>query len=160
MCGALVLSPTPHLFAGIWNPWETPFVSYQSEIKIHFDDADPAGICFFGQVFAKTHQVYEEFVGHLGQNPQHFFSGKEFIVPIRHTEANYLAPLVALETYSVDIGVSKISDSSFTLEYKIAKADKLCAAIATTHVFLEAKSHKKCLIPTDFKTGLEKFKIL
>jgi len=130
-------------------------MSFTSTIKIHFDDADPAGVCFYAKIIGKTHQVYEEIVESFGLDVRSFFSGEKWLVPIRHTEAEYLKPLKALTTYSVTVSQTKISESSFTLSYSISEGTELCALVRTTHVFLETKTGKKCEIPEDFKKGLE-----
>lgn len=134
-------------------------MSFQTQIKIHFDEADPAGIAFSGGIFTKIHRCYEEFVEALGQNPTQFFLNPEIITPIRHIEADYLQPLLPLQKYDVQIGVLKLGESSFQLQFNVSKESKDLCVVRSTHVCCQKSTMKKCSIPKDLKENLEKFAI-
>ena len=123
-------------------------------MKIHFDDTDAAGICFFGNVFKKVHIAYEEFIAHLGVDPQEWFLSKEQIVPIRHIESDILKPLFAFEDYEIEVSVKKISEHSFRLCYEIFQDSKLCGSTVMTHIFCSADGKQKLPIPEAFKDKL------
>lgn len=132
-------------------------MAFETQIKIHFDEADPAGIAFSGNLFNKIHRCYEDFVEALNQDPQKFFLSPEVIYPLRHYEGEYFKPLMPLQTYSVTIGVLKISDSSFQLEYRIQNSGEAMATFRSTHVAVDPKKFQKISIPENLKSNLEKF---
>lgn len=122
-------------------------------MKIHFDEADPAGIAFSAQLFTKAHHCFEEFIAGIGEDPKAFFLKPEMIYPIRHMEAEYFKPLLPLETYGVEIVVIKLSESSFQLEFQIEDHCRL----RSTHVCVEKASMTKSSIPASLRQNLEKF---
>lgn len=132
-------------------------MDYKTSFKVHFDEADPAGIAFSGIIFTKAHRCYEEFVAELTPNSKDFFLNPETIYPIRHTETEFLAPLFPLETYQALIRVIKIGESSFQLEFDLGKEDKVCARVRSTHVCCDKKTMKKQPLSKEFKENLQKF---
>lgn len=132
---------------------------FSTKLKIHFDDCDPAGIAFSGGIFTKIHRCYEEFIEGLGQNPQKFFLNSDFIVPIRHFEAEYFLPLFPFNEYQVQVQVLRISTSSFQLQFTIKKEADLHGVVRSTHVFCARDSMTKCPIPEPLRENLEKFVI-
>ncbi|MEM7647006.1 MAG: thioesterase family protein [Pseudomonadota bacterium] len=132
-------------------------MAFETQLKIHFDEADPAGIAFSGHLFSKVHRCYEDFVEALNQDPKSFFLSPETIYPLRHYEGEYFKPLRPLEFYDVIIGVLKISESSFQLEYRIQNNREPMATFRSTHVAVNPKTFQKISIPKDLKQNLEKF---
>ncbi len=130
---------------------------FETEMKIHFDEADPAGIAFSGGLFTKIHRCYEDFVVALQQDPKAFFLDPEIIYPLRHFEGEYLQPLMPLESYPVSVEVCRLSTSSFQLQYSVGNQDKPRAVFRSTHVAVDRKTFSKVSIPTSLKQNLEKF---
>ena len=130
---------------------------FQTQIKIHFDEVDPAGIVFAGHVFKKIHRCYEEFIETIGQNSQQFFMDSPLIHPIKHIEVEYFKPLLAFKTYQVTIMVKKISKSGFQLQFNIREKDQTFCQIHSIHVCCEKQKMKKTTLPKDLRQGLEKY---
>lgn len=126
-------------------------------MKIHFDEADPAGIAFSGGLFTKVHRCYEDFIAALDQDPKKFFLNPETLYPLRHFEGEYFQPMLPLENYDVFVGVIKISESSFQLEYRLGDQEKPRAKFRSTHVAVTKKDFSKTTIPDSLKQNLEKF---
>ncbi len=132
-------------------------MAYQCQFQVHFDDADPAGIAFFGNIFKKIHQCYEEFLNAMGVDLKQWFLNPEVIAPIRHSEAEYFKTLFPFETYSVDIKVLSLSESTFRLEFTVHQDGDKNSVVRTTHVCCSPKNFQKVLIPEKLKMELEKF---
>lgn len=132
-------------------------MEFETKIKIHFDEADPAGIAFSGGIFTKMHRCYEEFIVALDQDPKQFFLNPSEIYPIRHMEAEYLRPLLPLNEYGVRMTVIKISDSSFQLEFRVANNGNDHCVVRSTHVCVDKSSMKKASLPSQLKESLQKF---
>jgi acyl-CoA thioesterase FadM len=132
-------------------------MAFETQMKIHFDEADPAGIAFSGGLFSKIHRCYEGFVEALGQDPEAFFLSPEIIYPLRHFEGEYFHPLLPLRHYPVQIRVLKCSISSFQLEYSVGPAEKRAAIFRSTHVAVDPKTFQKTAIPDSIKQNLQKF---
>lgn len=139
--------------------WQKAPMAFKTEMKIHFNDADPAGMAFSGGLFTKIHQCYENFIEALGEDPQEFFLKPEVIYPLRHFEGEYFRPLLPLQTYDIEIGSLKISQSSFTLQYDVKKDDQILAQFRSTHVAVQKTDFSKINLPEKLKSNLEKFVI-
>ena len=139
------------------RPWQMGPMNFETTMKIHFDEADPAGIAFSGLLFTKAHRCFEEFVAALEQDPEKFFLNSEIIYPIRHIEVDFWGPLLPLHTYEVKIGVTHLGESSFQLTYDVNSGEKGLATLKSTHVCVEKANFQKRTIPTDLKESLKTF---
>lgn len=121
--------------------------SYQYPCFIPFHLADPAGIVFFGHAFTLFHQAFEHFILHHLKCPWTFwFQNPDWIVPIKHAEAEYLHPLQAGQNCQIELCIYSFSTSSFTLTSSIHQG-QLCCTIKTVHVFCHRLTKQKIPIP-------------
>ena len=123
--------------------------------RINFYDCDPAGILFYGRVYLICHEAYEIMLESFNLK-DNFWTNKNFVVPIIHSEAKYRKPLLAGETALIEISVTILKDSSFELTYLI-KNDKneITNNVRTVHVFLNKSDWKKSKIDKDIKEKLK-----
>ncbi len=134
-------------------------MTFKTQMKIHFDEADPAGIAFSGGLFTKIHRCYEDFIEALGEDPQKFFLEPELIYPLRRFEVDYHRPLLPLRTYDVEIGVIEISNSSFQLQYQVLAQGQSMAVFRSVHVAVNKADFQKTKISDSLRQNLEKFEI-
>ena len=134
--------------------------SFKSEIQIHFRQADPAGILFFGQVFSLAHDCFEGFIADTGIGWKAWFHNKEHIVPIRHTECNYLKPFFAGEKYMITATVAKFGESSFQMQYVFSKDNAVHAEVKMVHAYIDAKTKQKVLLPLNIKEKLTPYLVI
>lgn len=128
---------------------------FQKEFQLHFREADPAGIMFFGNVFSLAHDCFEDFIQAAGFTWQEWFKTTEYIVPIRHTESNYLKPFIPGDQYQITASVDRLGDSSFTMKYVFAQGTQIHAEVKMTHTFLDARSKNKISVPTTVRDRLK-----
>lgn len=125
---------------------------YHAFLSFHL--ADAAGILFFGHAFTLAHQAYEHFVMEkLDYSWKEWFENPDWIVPIKHAEADYFCPLRAGEECQIELQVTAMSTSSFTLTATL-KQQLPCCLVKTVHVFCNRPSLKKIPIPGDIQTRL------
>lgn len=123
-------------------------MSFAVEFPIRFQDADPAGVLFFGRIYDYCHQAYEEFWVAGGVDKVHFFSAAEYLVPIVHSEADYRAPIRHGDRVRVEVTVARVGRASFTLHYAVAgAAGDLRAEARTVHAFVDRATMKPIPIP-------------
>ncbi len=134
-------------------------MEFTTQFKIHFDEADPAGIAFSGGLFTKVHRCYEDFVEALGQDASAFFLSPETLYPLLKFQADYHKPLLPLQNYEVKIGVVGLSTSSFTLQYRVTQGDESFATLTSVHVAVNKKTFQKTSIPEDLRVNLQKFEL-
>ncbi len=129
--------------------------TFQTEIQIRFREADPAGILFFGHVFALAHDCFEGFIEETGFGWKNWFNVRgEYLVPIRHTEANYLRPFFAGQRYQITAQVQKLGETSFQMHYVFSQNGSTHAEVSMVHAFMDAKTKQKMPVPASVKEKL------
>ncbi|MEE9442063.1 MAG: thioesterase family protein [candidate division Zixibacteria bacterium] len=125
-------------------------------IKLH--DTDAAGILFFANQLRIVHDVYERFLATIGFPFVEMFEKKEFFIPIVHAETDYTQMLTDGDTVEIELVVSEIGKTSFTLEYRLTNLDGIVVGTAkTVHVTIDPVKKQKMDIPEKLRTGLENY---
>jgi 1,4-dihydroxy-2-naphthoyl-CoA hydrolase len=128
---------------------------FKTEYRISFSDCDPAGIIFFANLFRIAHIAYEELMNDIGSS-EVFFPVSNFLLPIIHSEADFINPIQYDQLIRIDVEVSKLKRSSFELEYKISDGrGKKLGLIKTVHVAVEKPNFKKTELPEEFIAKLD-----
>lgn len=131
-----------------------PIQSYRHAMFLPFHLADPAGILFFGHVFSLAHEAYEHFVmNQLGYAWREWFENSDWIVPIKHTEADFLQPLHAGLSCEIEVLVDSLTTSSFTLVSRIDQPE-ICCLVKTVHVFCSRSTKRKIPMPAEINSKL------
>lgn len=130
---------------------------FHTKKTLTFKEADPAGIMFFGNIFGFAHDAFEEFIVSAGYTYQEWFGQRDVIIPIRHTDSNYLAPLKPGETYKIDVTVARIGETSFQMKYVFTQNERSHAVVTMVHSVVDKKTMQKAALPSLLKARLEPF---
>jgi acyl-CoA thioester hydrolase/1,4-dihydroxy-2-naphthoyl-CoA hydrolase len=122
-----------------------------------FKEADPAGIMFFGNIFGIAHDAFEEFIVAAGYSYREWFGQTEHIIPIRHTDANYLAPFFPGQTYQIAVTVAKIGETSFQMKYVFSQDNRNHAIVTMTHAVANKKTMQKAPLPEVIRARLQPY---
>lgn len=131
--------------------------TFSTRVKIKFRDGDPAQIMYFGNVFSLAHDTFEEFIVEAGYKWEEWFRTKEYMIPIRHTEADFLAPFLPGQSYEVRATVANLGNSSFTMAYEFVSSTTIHARVKMVHTCLDQKTKQKIDLPLQMRTRLEVF---
>lgn len=132
-----------------------PAFTYTTSIRLHLTDA--AGILFFGNYFILAHDAYEAFVTASGFSFRDILDREPFMVPIVHAEGDYKQPLRVSDTVTINVGLDKLGESSYTLYYHILNdRGELMAALKTVHVVVDKKTFVKMTLLPHLRKALEK----
>lgn len=127
---------------------------FRMERFISFPLSDPGGVLFFGQLFFLCHEAFEQFIlKELCESWNDWFQNEEWVVPIRHTEANFTRPLLAGKKCRIDLAIINVSETGFSVSYSFFQ-DELCCHALITHVFCDRVACKKIPIPESIKNKL------
>lgn len=121
--------------------------------KINFSETDPGGILFFAEFFKIAHVAYERFFESLDLE-RNYFLDDEYILPIVHSEADYLSPVKFGDELECEVTVGNIGSTSFELNYKLVNSGNTAALIKTKHVTVNKKEFKKTKIPNNLMAEL------
>lgn len=130
---------------------------FHTKKTLTFKEADPAGIMFFGNIFGFAHDAFEEFIVSAGYTYQEWFGQRDLIIPIRHTDSNYLAPLKPGETYKIEVTVARIGETSFQMKYVFTQNERSHAVVTMVHSVVDKKTMQKAALPSLLKARLEPF---
>ncbi|MEW5983867.1 MAG: thioesterase family protein [Acidobacteriota bacterium] len=132
-------------------------------VSVRFHEADFRGILFFGRILQLAHEVYEDFVvSALGVTWDEYFAAPDWLVPIKHAEATFHRPLRPGRPFVAEVGVGRLSESSFDLVTRFLDtgdpSPHLCAETRTVHVFVDGR-FQKTPIPATIRARLERHMI-
>lgn len=131
-------------------------MSYSYSCFIPFHLTDSAGILFFGHVFSLAHQAYEQFIlQQVGYSWETWFQNSTWIVPIKQAEAQYICPLLAGQECQIDISLTTLSNSAFTLTSSFIQQQTLACQVKTVHVFCDRSTKQKVAIPPELADHLK-----
>lgn len=121
-------------------------------------DTDMAGILYFAKQFRYVHDALEDLVEKEGFSFDYLFHNSEFVFVIVHAEADYLASVKVGDLLEVHVEVENMGNTSFTVAYKIFKAnDTMIGKAKTVHVCLDAKNRQKIAIPDALRNVFKKY---
>lgn len=128
---------------------------FKSSCTVHFNECDPAGILFFGNIFTLAHQSFEDF---LNQNPEtyhEYFASRQFAFPLIKAEAQFQRPMCLGKTYQIQLEITEIRNSSFQVLIQFLQAQETCAVVNTVHVCIDKLTQKKSDLPLSLRSFLE-----
>lgn len=131
-------------------------MAFQYDITIKLYDTDAAGLLFFGHQFRIVHDAYQAFMEQNGFNFAEILKQGEILVPIVHTEADYLEPVVVGDELTIEMNATKISEHSFVLSYDLRRADSTSVGtVQTVHVTVDRASGQKTALPASLREALQ-----
>lgn len=126
--------------------------------SVNLQDADPAGVVFFGKVYDFAQEAFEEMLKEIDFPINRIIYQSEIIFPIINSQAEYPIPIRLGHDLVINVMIGKLSDSSFTLVYEFFHGDSLVCRVKTIHVAVNRKKWEKDLIPGHLKHDLGKLK--
>jgi len=128
----------------------------ESTVKLY--DTDAAGIMFFSQYYRLAHDAYEAFMEAAGWGLNYVISESDILLPIVHSEADYLQSMRLGDNYSIAIKVEKVGQTSFVLLYEFRNEEgDATATVKTVHVAVDKKNGRKIKLPKTLREGLLKY---
>ncbi len=125
---------------------------------VRFSEVDHAGVMFFARYFEIAHSALEDFFDHIGWSFAQLFDAGEEGFPLAHAEADYQAPVRLGDALQIHLTVSRLSTSSFTVNYKFMDANgRPAATVSTSHVWIKLDTFQKSPIPENLKDQLKSY---
>lgn len=122
--------------------------------KINFSETDPGGILFFAEFFKIAHIAYERFFESLNLD-RNYFLDEKYILPIVHSEADYLSPVKFGDELECEVTVGELGTSSFELNYLLKNKTNNAAKISTKHVAVLKQEFVKTELPNQLRERLK-----
>ncbi len=136
-----------------------PSKVYTHNSHFHFNDCDPAGIFYFGNVSNLCHRVYENWLTQLNPDWNFWFANSEWVIPIKNCTVDYASPMKAGQPFSIDLNLGHLSQTSFSSQYHafhpLTKVTYFKATIV--HVFVQKSTFSKTAVPATVRPLFEPF---
>ena len=129
-------------------------MSFRTLIRVRFGDCDPAGLVYYPVIFHYCHVAMEEFFAECCGIAYHRLMADERIgFPTVNAQAEFFVPLVYGDEAEIEVRVSRIGQSSVTLEYIIKRAIDavLCARSTNVHVSMNLDTRRPLPIPERYR---------
>lgn len=129
---------------------------YAQTFTANFSDCDPEQILFFAHYFKWAHDAIEGLTHHK-KLWSVWFDSQSWGAPLRHVEADYMAPLAFGESAECLVYVANVGDSSVTFECHFVTGTKterrVTAVVRTVHVFVDRKTFKPTKVPKEVRAA-------
>jgi len=145
------------------------FVAH-NQVRMH--DTDAAGVLYFAHLFRFVQEALEDFASARGFPLAALLESANFLLFIRHVEADYLLPLRVGDPLEIELKTSSVKETSFLLDYQlytfrpsspdtpsfqgISTPDRIKAGSASTvHVCVDRNTLKKFPLPLALRRVLQ-----
>ncbi len=135
----------------------TILMDFKTQLPIHFEKADLAGVVFFARIFDLAHNAFELFLQHLEISWAEWFQNEKILFPIRKTKAQFFKPLYAGQVIDVTVTLSHLGRSSFTIEYVFFQNKQKTNCLTMTHVSVNKETLKPISFPEQYKTKFSSY---
>lgn len=130
---------------------------YSFSVPMHH--VDNAGILFFANLFIHAHETWEAFMRSIGATLPQIIKEGELLIPIVHTEADYIRPMRHGDDVTVELAINRLGRSSIKVAYEFLDVNGAQLATAeTTHVFVGADTMRSIEIPQAMRQHFEEFR--
>ena len=138
--------------------YQASMASFETNITIRFEDADPAGIVFYPRAIALAHGVIEDLIRQTELGWHGWFENHGLAAPVRHAEADFFAPMRAGETLRARAWVEKLGETSgtFLVEFRGSEGE-MRARIRTVHVLVDRNTKQPLALTPEVRRTLEQF---
>ena len=128
---------------------------FHHRVTARFFDIDRAGIVFFARYYEYCHSAFESLLAALFGPLEESFQRGLWMMPLVHSEADYMAPVHMGEELDISLQVAHVGDASITFAYDVRGTDKSPrASVRLTHVFVQPNTFKSRSMPNEFRAGL------
>jgi YbgC/YbaW family acyl-CoA thioester hydrolase len=136
---------------------EAPATGLARPRVVRFQDVDAAGVVFFARTLEYFHDAFVEILAELGHDwSQELGSG--VVAPLKHAEADYLAPLRFGDRLGVELVRAHLEPTQVTIGHRIVRErDPRVAAVGqTVHVAVDAGTFERTAWPHELARIFER----
>lgn len=125
---------------------------FEREVLVRFAHCDPAGIVFFPQYLVLFNGLVEDwFNDGLGIGYAHFIGERRCGLPIVKLDCEFKAPSRMGERLMLSLSVSRVGNSSITLQLRASAGGELRVLSTQVLVTTSLDSNKAIAIPEDLR---------
>ncbi len=118
---------------------------YQRTIRMQ--DSDATGVLYFANQFQIALEAFEAYLDSYKFSLRHMITKGDFLLPIRHAEAEYFSPVFIGDQLDIELRVASVGTTSFTLSFKFYQGEEAVGTVSITHVVVSRETKESIQIP-------------
>ena len=132
--------------------------TYQTTIKVRFDETDAVGVVHFSNYFRYFGIGYADLMDSIGFPPLKGGArvSEDITFPRREANCRYYAPARFGEELTLSTGLSKVTRSNLTFRFSLRRGRRRIAEGSVTCVAVDKKRWKSIAIPPKLLDRLRK----
>lgn len=131
---------------------------FRSEKLIRFHHCDPAGIVFYPQYFVLFHELLEDWFNRgLGVDYAEFVARERRGLPTAHIDCDFRVPSKIGDTVEMRLAVTRIGNSSLTLDVSIWAEGRLRVTAHQVLVLISLEDGRVIPIPPGLRKRFTEF---
>lgn len=123
---------------------------------IRLSETDATGVIYFSELSKLGLEAFEAFLATEGFTLQEMIEKTEFLMPIVHSEADFFGPLKVGDQVEIELSLTHLGNSSFTLATSIVQEGKEKGRTSIVHVTVSKVTRKSIPIPELVKNLITK----
>jgi len=127
---------------------------FQYRRLIFLGDTDATGVLYFPEQFKIVGEAFEAFLLQQKIILKDRIAKEDYLLPVVHAEGDYHLPLSVGDEVVIELSLSAIGTSSFTLLARILKDGVEAGGVKLIHVALDPKLNKSMPVPEKILTVL------
>ncbi len=135
-------------------------MDYEYRFTVGMSSVDAAGVMFFPELLRHTHDAYESFMKSLGHELRQVLATGDYLLPIRHAEADYIFPMFLGAEFVAHVQVARIGKTSFRIATRFVESNEQVSAHSeTTHVCVDTATGRPTTVPDALRHGLQAYRV-
>ncbi|MEQ9498677.1 MAG: thioesterase family protein [Deltaproteobacteria bacterium] len=128
------------------------------QVRVRFGHADPARIVYYPRFFEWFHDTFETWFDEVLQiNYAEVLNGRRVGFPTVQVATEFKEPARFGEVVDVQMFLSRLTDRSATVEYRVYRDGRLLATASVKVVAMNLDEHTSTTIPGDIRTAFEPY---
>lgn len=120
-------------------------------LAVRLQDVDAAGVVFFARFFEYAHDAFMATLAAGGMDLPRVLREGSHLAPIRHAEADYLAPLRFGDPLVAGPVLARLAPTEAVVAHRIERAGGTAVALLqTVHVSVDGRSFERVPFPGDW----------
>lgn len=134
-----------------WRSLRDASPVYVHKARVRFQDVDAAGFMFFARIFGYFHDAWLAYIEDSGLHYAEVVKTEQWGAPLRHVEADFLAPLRWGDWIDVGLVRAAWEKSNLYIGYRMTSAERVCAVGMAHHVVVGMASMARIDPPEVFR---------
>ncbi len=126
--------------------------------SVRLQDVDAAGVVFFARILEFFHDALMEHLAQEGFSMPAMLAEGHLLAPIKHAEADYLAPLHFGDRVEIELVAAAVAPTEVTIGYRVLRETEphVAAVGQTRHICIDARTGARAPLPEALAAALRR----